>query len=97
MPYARKLVLHTPNGVPTNIEALARQFVDDGVAFVAAVGPDCEKVEEWIDEIAVANGSPATSFILTSSHPDESLEEAIELAKSLSGDYAGDVEVVEAR
>lgn len=96
MTFGRKIVLHTPGGVPANIDELARQFVADGVAFVGAVGKDCAKVEDIIDWVAVEHGSPEQNFILTSSHEGESLEDAIEFASSLSGEYEGEVQVVEA-
>jgi hypothetical protein len=45
-------------------------------------------------EICVGDGSKV-NFMLTSSHPDESLADAIEFAESLTGEHAGPVEVVE--
>ena len=96
MPSARKVVLHCKNGVPSNIAGLASQFVKDGVVFVATVGPGCQRAEDIIDKVAIEHGSPDRNFILTSSHPDETLEEVIEFARSLSAEYAGEVQVVEA-
>jgi hypothetical protein len=46
MTYSRKIMLHTPNGLSGRVEALAREFIEDGVAFVACVGADCEVVED---------------------------------------------------
>jgi hypothetical protein len=76
------------------MDALIESFVRDGVKFVGVVGDDCEKIEDIIDEIVVGDGNNE-NFILTSSHPGESLEEAIEFARSLSLEYAGEVQVVE--
>jgi len=43
------------------------------------------------------HGSPERNFILTSSHPGETIEDAIEFALlSLHDEYAGEVQVVEA-
>jgi hypothetical protein len=95
MAFARKVVLHTPNGLPKDMAEVAERLVEDGVAFVAAVGPDCEVVEEIVDETAVGDGSTDHPFILTSSHPNETLQEAIAFARQLTGEYAGDVQVVE--
>jgi hypothetical protein len=55
---------------------------------------DCAKVEQIIDEICVGDGS-SVNFMLTSSHPGESLADAIDFAQSLKGEHAGPVEVVE--
>jgi len=51
-------------------------------------------VEEIIDEICVGDGSNV-NFMLTSSHPNESLADAIGFAEALMGEHAGPVEVVE--
>lgn len=95
MTYSRKIVLHTPNGLSGRVEELARQFIEDGVVFVACVGRDCDAVEDLVDWVAVEAGSPERNFILTSSHSGESLEDAVEFAQSLTGEYEGEVEVVE--
>jgi len=92
--YETKIVLHSKSGYRPEIDALIESFIRDGVKFVGVVGDDCEKIEDIIDEIVVGDGNNE-SFILTSSHPGESLEEAIEFARSLSLEYAGEVQVVE--
>ncbi len=76
------------------MDALIESLIRDGVKFVGVVGDDCEKIEDIIDEMVVGEGNN-NNFILTSSHPGESLEEAIEFARSLSLEYAGEVQVVE--
>ncbi|WP_422014308.1 DUF7684 family protein [Roseateles sp.] len=94
MPFAPKLVLHCPNGIPAAMEELAQQFVADGVKMVAIVGPSCREIEDTVDNAAVAAGSPERHFILTSSHPNDSLAEVIEFAEGFVGDYEGPVQVV---
>jgi hypothetical protein len=59
------------------------------------VGEDCARIEDIIDELVVGDGSDESRFILTSSHPDESLSEAVEFALSLRSEYAGEVQVVQ--
>jgi hypothetical protein len=92
--YETKIVLHSKSGYRPEIDALIESFIRDGVKFVGVVGDDCEKIEDIIDEIVVGDGNNE-NFILTSSHPGESLEEAIEFARSLSLEYAGEVQVIE--
>jgi len=87
-------VLHSKSGYRPEMDALIERFIRDGVKFVGVVGGDCEKIEDIIDEMVVGDGSKE-NFILTSSHPGESLEEAIKFARSLSAEYAGEVQVVE--
>jgi hypothetical protein len=74
---------------------LAAQFVADGVMFVASVGPACREIEEFVDDASIAAGSPDRCFILTSSHPDESVANAIEFAEGLTGEYEGPIQLVE--
>jgi len=77
-------------------DALVEQFLASGVKLVAIVGQDCERIESIIDELVVGDGSNAERFLLTSSHPGEGVAEVVAFASSLSGEYAGEVQVVEA-
>jgi hypothetical protein len=94
MPYGHKIVLHCPTGYHEGLDQMVGQFVQDGVVFVGVVGQDCSKIEDIIDELVGSSGSDKGRFILTSSHPGESLAEAVEFASSLTGEYAGEVQVV---
>ena len=94
MPYARKVILHYPRGYRMELDALVEQVVAAGVAFVG-VGEDCSRVEEIVDELVVGDGSKEGRFIITSSHLGENVDEALEFARSLTGDYSGEVQLVE--
>ncbi len=94
MPYGRKIVLYCPAGYQPQLDAMIEQFIEDDIAFIGVVGKDCAKIEDIIDEIVVGDGSSKRPFVLTSSHPDESLDDAVEFAASLIGEYAGEVHVV---
>ena len=87
-------MLHCPNGYEMRLDAMVEDFIRDGVAFVGVVGKDCSKVEDIIDELVVGDGSRNYS-LLTSSHNGQSIEEAVQFAKALSGEFAGEVQVVE--
>ena len=67
----------------------------DGVKFIGVVGDDCAEVEDAIDEIVVDGGKNSNSFILTSSHPGESVEDVVEFAHFLAIECADDVQIVE--
>jgi hypothetical protein len=95
MPFARKIVLHCPNGYRVELDHLVQRFLSDRVAFVGVVGEDCSRVEDIIDELVGGDGSDESRFILTSAHPGETLEQALEFAHSLSGEYEGEVQLVE--
>jgi len=95
MPFAPKIVLHSPTGYHVELDALVEQFLAGGVKWVLVVGEGCEQIESIIDEIVVGDGSDPERFLLTSSHPGESLSEVVGFANLLSGQYEGEVEVVE--
>jgi hypothetical protein len=95
MPFQSKVVLHCAAGEPKGLDALVETFLKDGVKFVGVVGKDASRIEDIIDEIVVGDGSDDSRFILTSSHESETLEEALEFARMLTGEYAGEVQLVE--
>lgn len=94
MPHPKKIILHCPEGATPRLEALVEAFIRDGVIFVGVVGPDCGKVEDIIDEIVVGDGHRGY-FMLTSSHPQEAVAEALAFAAALTGEFAGPAQVVE--
>jgi hypothetical protein len=90
-----KIVLHCPNGYEVRLDALVEDFIRDGVVFVGVVGKDCDKVEDIIDELVVGDGSRDYD-LLTSSHPNESVEEVVEFAKLLTLEFEGsEIDIVE--
>lgn len=91
----RKVVLHCPKGYRMELDALVDQFIADGVAHVGVVGEDCSRVEGIIDELVVGDGSDQSRFILPSAHPGESVEEALEFARSLYAELSGEVQLFE--
>jgi hypothetical protein len=80
MPYARRVILHAP---PWNAQSLV-DFVEcclrDGVVLVCVVGDDCRRVEDVIDELVVGDASDERRYIITTSHPNESLDEVRDFA-----------------
>ncbi len=93
--YLPKIVLHSNAGYHPGIGALVEDFRKCGVKFVGVVGMDCERIEDIIDELVVGDASGLSWDLLTSSHPDESLSEAVAFATSLTMEFAGEVQVVE--
>ena len=94
MPHPKKIVLHCRNGYQPKLDSLVEEFIRDGVVFVGVVGTDCAKVEDIIDELVVGVGDRDYD-LLTSSHPDESVEDAVRFADSLTGKYEGESHIVE--
>jgi FlaA1/EpsC-like NDP-sugar epimerase len=82
--YAQKIVINSASGSTGALDELVEQFLSGGVKYVAVVGKDCSLIEDIIDELVVGDVSDESRFILTSSHPDQRLEEVIEFARSIS-------------
>jgi len=77
------------------LDSMVEQFLADGVAFVGVVGEDCSRVEDIIDELVVGDGTDDGRYILTSSHAGETIDDALEFARSLTNEYEGEVQLVE--
>jgi hypothetical protein len=90
----RKIVLHSIDGYRPEFDALVNGWVKAKVVYVGVVGKDAAKLEDVIDELCVGDGTNPY-FMLTASHPNESLREAVEFAESLKDEHAGPVQVVE--
>lgn len=80
MPFAPRIILHAPPWDSPLLEEFVEECIRDGVVIVSVVGDDCERVEDVIDEIVVGDGSDETRFLMTSSHPGESLDAVREFA-----------------
>jgi len=94
MQHPKKIVLHCRNGYDPRLDALVEEFIRDGVIFVGVVGKDCAKIEDIIDELVVGDGDRDYD-LLTSSHPNESVEDAVRFAGSMTGEFEGEAQVVE--
>ena len=91
---APKIVLVWKSGDETLLGPFVQECCHSGVRFIGVVGANCEHIHDVIDEHIIGDGSANTPFILTSWHTDETVDEAIEFAKMLTGEYEGDVEIV---
>ena len=94
MKFAQKVVLHCPVGYCQSLDAMVERFLADGVKFVGVVGVDCGRVEDIVDALVVGDGSDATRFILTSSHPGETVADVVEFARHLLTVGDGEAQVV---
>lgn len=94
MSYGKKIVLHCPRGLHQSIDSLVGALIKSGVTYVGVVGKDASRIEDIIDEICVGDGSNVY-YMLTANHENETIQDAINLAEQLSGEYAGPVQVVE--
>ena len=91
MAYATKIVLHLLSTQRQGLDELVEEFMRDGVRYVGVVGPECAFVEDVVDWICLGpcDGTRESYDMLSAWHDDETLEDAIDFADSLSGDYEG--------
>ena len=89
---ARKVILCVSDGVGDRLEPQVAQWIRDHIAWVAVVGFECDVVEARIDELVVR--ADRSRFIMTTAHPNETLEEVTDFMLALVGDYEGDVAIV---
>jgi hypothetical protein len=78
MPYPPKVILHTPLADPTRLESFVEACLADGVVLIAVFGSDSDKVHDLIDEMVVGDGSDERRFVMTSFHPNETIDEVLE-------------------
>ncbi len=77
MSYAPKIVLQLPVSNPDLLPAFVEACLRDGVVVIAIVGESASKMDDEIDELVVGDGSDRSRFIVTTFHPNETVEEVI--------------------
>ena len=82
MQYAQRIILHAPSWHSPKLEAFVEKCIQDRVVLVCAIGGDCARVEDVIDEIVVGDGTDPSRFFITTSHPDESIAEVRKFAEA---------------
>ena len=80
MTFPPRIVLHAPIAHRDRLRAFVERCLRDGVRLIAIVGAGAETLEEEIDWIVVGDGPKPSRFIVTSSHPNERLEDVLEFA-----------------
>ena len=94
VPHSKKVVLNSTSGNFDALKNLVPAFIADRVELVAAMGFEAARVEDIVDDLCKGDGS-RPYFLLTTSHPGESLVDVLEFISSTSWEIDGPVEVVE--
>lgn len=94
------IVVVSNSGYSDEQLGLLRGWLDEGIALFCVVGKDCEVWEEAMDYLCVnldVSGEKPGVFCVTTSHPDETVEEVVEFASNWNSDKGKecDVEVKE--
>jgi hypothetical protein len=92
--YPAKVVLMLPVRNPERLALFVEKCLIDGVELIAVVGDGCVEIEDQIDNLIVGDGSDLARFITTSSHPNEPLADALNMAEVWFTDGENRVELV---
>jgi len=82
MTLARKIILHSPMKDESRLTEFVEQCLADGVSLLAIYGIGCEELEETIDWLVVGDGANPDRFLCTTSHPDEPLDDVLNMAQN---------------
>ncbi|MDO9587852.1 MAG: hypothetical protein Q7J13_07935 [Brevundimonas sp.] len=66
---------------PERLAPFVEQCLIDRVELIAVVGDGCVEIEDQIDDLVVGDGSDTDRYVTTSSHPDEPLADALNMAE----------------
>lgn len=96
----KKVVLVSHGGYRPEHEALLGDLLQRRIEIFCAVGKDCRRWEDMMDAMAVGGDAEHAHFVLTTSHPDETVEQVVAFARLLHVEGGGsarnrDVEVIE--
>jgi hypothetical protein len=95
MATAKKIVLVSKTGYDASNNELLRGLIARRIGLFCAVGHECERWEEMMDELVVGPTGECVWHVTTTSHPGETTSEVIEFARAFRLDEPGDVEVIE--
>lgn len=80
-PDPRKIVVVSTQGYRRELDALVAGWIKEGVTYVGVVGVDSSNLEDVIDDLCIGVGTDPY-FMFTASHgDDETVDDAVELAK----------------
>lgn len=95
MPFAQKLILHSPVSNESLLEEFVEKCLADRVSLLAICGPGSNLLEDIVDLLVIGDGSRPDRFLCTTSHPDEPLDEVLAMTNAWETDKGGTVELVE--
>lgn len=95
MKHSGKVVVVSSSGyAPDRDDALLKKFIESKTQLCCFAGLDAEEWEEALDWLCIGADGQAAHFIVTTAHPNESVDEVIEFAEMFSTDETHKVEVI---
>ncbi len=92
---AKRVVLISNEGYDKFHDRLLESLIERGIKLFCAVGKDCELWHDIMDELLVGDGTNPNFEVMTTWHPEESVDEVVEFAKNFSLEASPDVEIIE--
>ena len=86
MALARKIILHSPISVEADLTSFVERCLAEGVSLLAIVGPGAAALEDRVDWIVVGDSSKPSRFLCTTSHPDETLDDVLDMMNAWDAD-----------
>ena len=74
------------SGMSNEAEVMLRHHVSERPRIIAIFGKDCRAIEDLCDQIS----DELEIFVVTTSHPDESLDDVISMIKTFDRDELGE-------
>ena len=94
MSYAPKIVLQLPLSDPDLLAPFVEACIRDKVGLISVVGEGCSEIHDLIDERVVGDGCDERRFIMTSFHPDETVQQVFEFVSAWEAERGGAVELI---
>lgn len=94
---AKKVILHSKINYSEKYDELLNQLIEEKVLLFCTVGKDCELWHDIMDELYVGYGDERDSFMISTWHNDEELNEVVEFAKNydIEGINNEEVQIIE--
>ena len=84
-PFVVLLAADTASATVDEIYRVADECLSAGAVYALAWGPGCQRMEDIFDEAVVKTGDePARPVIMTTAHPDQPLEDALDFALTVA-------------
>jgi len=94
----RKVILHSISRYDEQHDFFLKRLIDEKILLFCTVGKDCELFHDIMDELIVGDGTTELDFdMITTWHPNETIEEVIEFAKNfdIEGINNEEIQVIE--
>ena len=85
----------SPQAYNRELDALVAGWIEEGIKYIGVIGADASHLRDIIDDLCIGDGTDPY-FMLTASHgDDETVEDAVLLARQLTEEVGdGPIEVV---